>query len=256
MGGRSNKSQQDTNTNIDYQDRKFSTESGLVATEGSALSSTVNTSTVNNVLDAGAIKAASDLVGKTIDANSSGLQAAYSLAGGLGTGAFDLAGGLGKDAFGLSDRVSKGAFDLSAYTVKTVAEVTRENAADAMASTNKSAGLAMETVAGTARDSIASNQNMMRDTMAYTTGVNTTMAKTYDSALGMVGTMSGTVMDALTSANKESNGVAANAISQVNRAWGDAKQAEKDLAGGDYRMLMVIGAAVIGVVAVMGMMKK
>lgn len=30
----------------------------------------------------------------------------------------------------------------------------------------------------------------------------------------------------------------------------------KDLAGGDYRMLMVIGAAVIGVVAVMGMMKK
>lgn len=221
-----------SNTSVtEYQtDNSIAGNQGPVLKDGSYLSNVTNVTT----MDAGAISAAAELVGKTIDANSSGLQAAYGLAGDLG----------------------KGAFDLSAYTTNVVAKVTRENAADAMASTNKSAGAAMEIAAGSARDVIAANQSAMRDTMAYTTGVNTTLAKTYDSALGMVGNMSGTVMDALTSANKESNGVAANAISQVNRAWGDAKQAEKDLAGGDYRMLMIIGAGVIGVVAVMGMMKK
>ncbi len=219
-----------TNLTEHNTDASVSGNQGPVLQDGSYLSSVTNVTT----LDAGAINAAADLVGKTIAANSSGLTAAYDLVGGMG----------------------KGAFDLSKYTTDIVAKVTRANAADAMASTNKSAGLAMETVAANARDSIASNQTIMRDTLAYSNGVNSTLAKTYDSALGMAGSMSAKVMDALTSANKESNSVAANAISQVNRAWGDAKQAEKDLAGGDYRMLMIIGAAVIGVVAVMGMVKK
>ena len=219
-----------TNLTENNLDASVSGNQGPVLQDGSYLSNVTNVTT----MDAGAISAAADLVGKTIAANSSGQQAAYALAGDLG----------------------KGAFDLSAYTTNIVAKVTRENAADAMASTNKSASAAMEIAAGSARDSIAANAAAMRDTLAYTSGVNTTLAKTYDAALGMTGSMSAKVMDALTSANKESNGVAANAISQVNRAWGDAKQAEKDLAGGDYRMLMIIGAAVIGVVAVMGMVKK
>lgn len=229
MGGRSNKSQQDTNTNIDYQDRKFSTESGLVATEGSALSSTVNTNTTNNVLDAGAIKAATELVGKTIDANATGQNAAYEMAGGVVSGANKLA-----YAFG------EGAVNVTQNLAKLVA-----GAADS----------ATASAAASSKAAIAANSETMRDAFAYSNGVNTNLAKTYDSAIGMVGSFSGKVMEALTGANKDNGAIAANAISQVNRAWDSAKTAEKDLAGGDYRQLMIIGAAIIGLVAVMGMKK-
>lgn len=229
MGGRSNKSQQDTNTNIDYQDRKFATESGLVATEGSALSSTVNTNTTNNVLDAGAIKAATELVGKTIDANATGQNAAYEMAGGVVSGANKLA-----YAFG------EGAVNVTQNLAKLVA-----GAADS----------ATASAAASSKAAIAANSETMRDAFAYSNGVNTNLAKTYDSAIGMVGSFSGKVMEALTGANKDNGAIAANAISQVNRAWDSAKTAEKDLAGGDYRQLMIIGAAIIGLVAVMGMKK-
>lgn len=241
MGGRSNKSQQDTTTNIDYQDRKFGNESGLIATEGSALSSTVNTSTTNNVLDAGAIKAATELVGKTIEANATGQNAAYTMAGDAIGGANKLAYAFGEGAVNVTQNLAK-------LTVGAVADT----AGDAMAASVASAKAAAASAAEASRAAIASNSENMRDVFAYSNGVNTNMAKTYDSAIGLVGSFSGKVMEALTGANKDNGAIAANAINQVNRAWDSAKTAEKDLAGGDYRQLMIIGAAIIGLVAIMG----
>ena len=240
MGGRSNKSE--TVTQAESTDRRLVNDSGVVATEGAFLQNTTNTTT--NVLDAGAIKAASELVGQTISANSTGLQAAYGFANGVTKDAMELASGVETGAYTLAEKFGIGATNVTQNLAKLTATAVSDTAKEAMAAS-----------AAAARESIGANQTTYRDAMAYSNGVNLNLAKTYDSAIGLVGSMSGRVMDALMGANKESNAVTANAINQVNRAWDSAKTAEKDIAGGDYRQLMIIGAAIIGVVAVMGMKK-
>jgi hypothetical protein len=244
MGGRSNKSQQDTNTNVDYQDRTFSNQDGVVATEGAVLSNTTNTTTNTNVLDAGAIKAATQLVSETISSNATGLNAAYGFANGVTKAAISEADNVLLSAQIMSEKFGVGVKDITQNLTKLTVTAVSDTAKDAM-----------QASATAARESIAANQETYRDAMAYSNGVNLNLAKTYDSAIGMTASMSSRVMDALMGANKESNSVAANAITQVNRAWDSAKTAEKDLAGGDYRQLMIIGAAIIGLVAVMGMKK-
>lgn len=242
MGGRSTKSE--TVTQAESTDRRLVNDSGVVATEGANLSNTNTVNTTTNVLDAGAIKAATELVGKTIDANATGQNAAYAMAGDAIGGANKLAYAFGEGAVNVTQNLAK-------LTVGAVADT----AGDAMAASVASAKAAAAAAADTSRAAIASNSENMRDVFAYSNGVNTHMAKTYDSAIGLVGNFSGRVMEALTGANKDNGAIAANAINQVNRAWDSAKTAEKDLAGGDYRQLMIIGAAIIGLVAIMGVKK-
>lgn len=242
MGGRSNSS--NTNTPINTDDRRLVNDAGVVATEGATLNNTNTTNTTTNVLDAGAIKTAGELVSQTISANATGLNAAYGFANGVTTDAIKLASGVETGAYTLAKDFGIGAVNVTQNLANLTATGISEAAKDAMAAS-----------AASARESISANQTTFRDAMAYSNGVNLNLSKTYDSAIGMVGSMSGKVMDALMGANKESNAVTANAINQVNRAWDSAKTAEKDLAGGDYRQLMIIGAAIIGLVAVMGMKK-
>lgn len=237
--------------NNTWSDNTVTNKDGVAAAAGAVLSNTQTTTNNIQSMDVAALQAAATLVGQTITANASGQNAAYALASNIG----DKASYLGRSGMELGYYVNETNSKLAGALSSTAISAVNDSATSAMSAANQSAASATAAAAASARDALASGSATLRDAFAYSNGVNTIMAKTYDSALGMTKSLSSQVVDTIADNGKKAQDVAQLAIGKVETAWKSAKQAEQNLAGGDYRQLMIIGAAIIGVVAVMALKK-